>query len=272
MLKEGYQGRGDRDDLLGRDVDVIDLFVQYHHRVAEATSKNAFVDETAVIVEERVRLRDRVLVLLVCGHVNDLTSNAAIDNAPVGRLDESKVVDTRVGGKRGNETDVRAFRSFDGTDAPVVGAVHVADIESCPLTGKATRSKGRDPALVPELGQGVYLVLELAQLAAAEELAQSGHDWPVVDELLRSGGVGVAEQHALTDTTCHSAKANPNLIGNEFADRADAPVAEVVDVVFLVAVFASLEVDEVLDGRYEPVIDELAVLKAKQGVGRVFQS
>ena len=171
-----------------------------------------------------------------------------------------------VRGQRGDQADVGALGRLDRTDAAVVGTVHVADIEAGALARQAARPERRDAPLVPQLGERVHLVLELRQLAAAEELAQRCHDRPVVDQLLRGGGVGVAEQHTLAHAARHAAEADADLVGDQLTDGADAPVAEVVDVVLDVAVGASLEVDQVLDGRHQAVVDEGAVVEAEQGV------
>src|SRR5690606_1989384 len=131
--------------------------------------------------------------------------------------------------------------------------------------------EGGDAALVAQLGQRVDLVLELAELAAPEELAQGGHDRPAVDELLGRGGVGVAEQHALAHAARHAPEADADLVGDELAYGADAAVAEVVDVVDLVALFAGLQAHEVLEGRHESVVDEATVLEPEERVGRVVE-
>src|SRR5690606_1912817 len=121
--------------------------------------------------------------------------------------DEAEVVDPRVGGERRDEADVRALGRLDRADAAVVRAVDVAHVEAGALAGQAARAERRDAALVPKLGERVDLVLELRELAAAEELAQRRDDGTAVDELLRRGRVGVAEQHALAHAPRHAAEA-----------------------------------------------------------------
>src|SRR5690606_23110303 len=151
----------------------------------------------------------------------------------------------------------------------VVRAVHVTDVEAGALARQAARPERRDAALVPQLGERVDLVLELGELAAPEELAQRGHDGAAVDELLRGGGVGVAEQHALTHTPGHAAEPDADLVSHELADRTDAAVPEVVDVVLDVALHAGLQADEVLEGGHEAEVDEAAVLEPEQRVALV---
>ncbi len=51
----------------------------------------------------------------------------------VRRLDEAVAVDARVRRELTDQTDVRAFRRLDGTDAPVVRVMHIPHVEACPL-------------------------------------------------------------------------------------------------------------------------------------------
>ena len=49
-------------------------------------------------------------------------------------------------GQRGDQTDVRAFRSFNRADAAVVRGMHVADFEPGALAAQTARSEGRKDA------------------------------------------------------------------------------------------------------------------------------
>ena len=72
VLEERDERRGDRHDLLGRHVHVVDLAgASLGERVAVA-ARHAVVDEVALRVERRVRLGDVVLLLLVGREVLDL--------------------------------------------------------------------------------------------------------------------------------------------------------------------------------------------------------
>src|SRR5439155_8761158 len=65
----------------------------------------------------------------------------------------------------------------------------------------------------------------------------------VVDELLRHQRFDVLQAHALLDRTLHAYQADAVLILDELADRADAPVAEMIDIVYLAV--AGLELHQV---------------------------
>ena len=85
----------------------------------------------------------------------------AVVDAAEWSLHEAELVDLRVGREVSDEADVRTFRSLDRADAPVVAVVNVAHVEPGALAGKAAWPKGRQPALVRQLGQRVVLVHEL---------------------------------------------------------------------------------------------------------------
>ena len=60
-----------------------------------------------------------------------------------------------------------------------------------------------------------------------------GHDGPDVDQGLRRDRLDVLGGHALADDALHPGQAGADLVLDELADRAQATVAEVVDVVGL---------------------------------------
>ena len=65
------------------------------------------------------------------------------ENLPVRSFDKSVIVEPRVSRKGTQQSDVGPFRRFDRADAPVVGGVHVADIEPGAFTGKTSGAKCR---------------------------------------------------------------------------------------------------------------------------------
>ena len=186
-----------------------------------------------------------MLLLLVGGQVDDLVGDPAVDHLAVGGLDEAVLVDPGVGGQGADEADVRAFGRLDGAHPPVVGAVHVSDLEAGPLTGQAAGPEGRQAALVGQARQRVVLVHELAQLAGAEELLDGGHHRPDVDQRLGRDRLDVLGRHALAHHPLHPGQADPHLVLDELAHRPDAAVGEVVLVVDAVAGLAVGQVEHV---------------------------
>ena len=83
VLEERDERRRDRDDLLGRDVHVLDLVgARLRERVAVAR-RDALGDEVALLVERRVRLGDDVLLLLVGREVLDVVGDDRADREGV---------------------------------------------------------------------------------------------------------------------------------------------------------------------------------------------
>ena len=180
------------------------------------------------------RLDDLADLVLRAPGVRDLdeVDGAARLDGAVRRLDESELVDARVARQRRDQADVRTLRRLDGTDPPVVGRVHVPDLEPRPLARQPARPEGRQPPLVGNLRQRVGLVHELRQLGRSEELPYRGHHRLRVDEVVRHGGGHLlVDGHLLLDGPLHPHQTDPELVLEQFADRPHAPVAEVVDVV-----------------------------------------
>ena len=149
----------------------------------------------------------------------------------VRRLQETVVVDTGVRRQRPEQPDVRALRGLDRADAPIVGVVDVAHVETGALPRQSARAKRGEPALVRQLRERIGLVHELRELRAAEELAHRGHHRADVDERTRRRLLLVEDRHALLHHALHAEQAHPELVLDQLAHRADAPVAQVVDVV-----------------------------------------
>ena len=84
-----------------------------------------------------------------------------------------------------------------------------------------------------QLGQRIDLVHELRELAAAEEIADDRRKRLRVDQLLRRHGFDalIEQRHALLDQALGAGQAHAALVGEQFAHRAHAAAAQVVDVV-----------------------------------------
>jgi hypothetical protein len=123
----------------------------------------------------------------------------------------------------------------------VVGRVHVADLEAGPLAGQTARPERRQAALVGDLRQRVGLVHELAELRRAEELAHRRGRRLGVDQVVRHHRVDVDRAHPLLDRPLHPQQADAVLVLQQFADRTDPAVAQVVDVVDLAAAVAQAD-------------------------------
>ncbi len=205
-------------------------------------------------------------VIAVAGvHHGDEVEHAAALHLAIRRLDEAVVVDPRIAAQRRDQSDVRTFRRLNRADTAVVRRVNVADFESRALTRQTARPKGRQTALVRDLRQRVGLVHELRQLRRSEELADGSHDRLGVHQVVRHGRRHfLVHAHLFLDGAFHADQADAELVLQQFADRAHAAVAQVIDVVHRADVLAQLE--QVTDGSVEIVRLQRAVVE----VGGVF--
>ena len=109
--------------------------------------------------------------------------------------------------------------------------VDVANFEAGSLAVQAAGAQGREPPLVGQLGQGVGLVDDLRQLAAAEEVLDGRADALGVDQRPRGHVLGVLEAHPLLHGAAELEEALAQLVGGQLVDGAQPAVAQVVDVV-----------------------------------------
>ena len=247
VLEERDQRRRHRDQLLGRDVDELDRLRAREHEVAVLAAADQIQDEAPVLRQLGVGLGDRVAALLHRREVDHLVADLAVDDPPVGALDEAILVDPGVGREAVDQADVRPLRGLDRADPAIVGRMHVAHLEARPLAGQATRAQRRETPLVGDLRERIGLIHELRELRGAEELAHRRRHGLGVDQIVRHRGVDLDRAHALAHRPLHAQEADPELVLHQLADRAHPAIAEVVDVVDLAA--AVLDLDQMLDHR-----------------------
>ena len=268
VLEERDQRGGHRHELLRRHVHVLDLVGGDEADLAPTRAhEHAVLEEPALLVDRRVRLRDDVLVLVVGREVRDLVGDPALLDLAVRRLDEAEPVDPAEGRQVADQADVRSFRRLDRAHAAVVRRVHVTHLEPGALTRQTARSERRQTALVREPRQRVRLVHELRQLRRPEELLDRRDHRPDVDQRLRRDRLDVLRRHALAHDPFHPAQADAELVLDELADGAHPPVAEVVDVVREVAGVAVVQLHEVRDRREDVGLREREVAAAVLDVG-----
>src|SRR6266699_1379990 len=287
VLQERNQAGCDRDELFGRNVDIVDFIAALQNEVPGLPTVDQLRGDLQAVIERNVGLRHDVLVFFpgreikAVRLVNDLAAleffvelfdlvllddftglkfavtgvddvhvvddAAALDPA-VGRFDESVVVDARKAAQRADQSDVRTFRRFNRADAAVVRRVHVADFESGAFARQTAGPEGRKAPLVRDFAERVGLIHELAELRRAEELADRGHDRLGVHQVVRHGrGHFLVHTHLFLDGALHPDQADAELVLEQLSDRADAAVAKMVDIVDQSDILAQLE--QVLDGR-----------------------
>src|SRR5688572_23152935 len=110
--------------------------------------------------------------------------------------------------------------------------MNVTYVHAGAVTAQAARAQRGETTLVRQLGERVQLIHELRHLAAAKELADSGHDWPGrADQALRRDLLRVLNRHALANTALKALEPGAHVHLDQLANRADPSVAEMVDVV-----------------------------------------
>ena len=109
--------------------------------------------------------------------------------------------------------------------------MHITHLKACALTAQSTWTQCGDATLVRHLTQRVGLVHELRQLVRPEEAVDHRAQRLGVDQVGWGEDLVVTHIHALTDGARHPGQAHAKLRVQLLTHRADATVAEVVDVV-----------------------------------------
>src|SRR5207248_644268 len=164
MFEERNEARRHGDELLWRDIHVMDFRRFHFQKVAAITDRDLLLGKMSLRVHGRVRLRDEEILLTIAGQIIDLVGDTTLLDFAVRRFDETEFVDPREGAHRADETDVRTFRSFDRTNAAVMRWMHVADFEARAIAAQSAWPEGREPALVRQLRERIRLIHELRQL------------------------------------------------------------------------------------------------------------
>ena len=111
--------------------------------------------------------------------------------------------------------------------------VDVPYLDRRPLAREASGAERREPPAVRQAGKRVRLVHELRELRRTEELLESCLNRPDVDDRLGGDRVDVLGRHALAHDALHAVQANPECLLDQLANRAQAPVSEVLVLVEL---------------------------------------
>ena len=249
VLEERDQPGRDADHLLGRDVHILDLIDGNRDEVGLVARSQGRPLELAMVVHDRVGRRQVGLALLVGPHPDDFLALLAVVDLAVRRDEESVLIDSAVNAQRADQADVGAFRRLDRADPSVVRDVDVADLEAGSLAVQAARPQGRESPLVRELGQGIGLVHDLRQFAAAEEVLDRRADALGVDQRPGRHVVCFLQAHPLLHGAAELEKPLAQLVGRQLVDGPQPPVPQVVDVVDVdPGVIAAAQPQNVPDG------------------------
>src|SRR5439155_21468992 len=130
VLEERNQRRGDRYELLGSNIHVVNALGCNEWNVTTLPAEHQLVDESAVFIQASIRLGDYDILFTVRIEPLDFSRDLAVLDDAVRSLDEAQVVNLCVAGERGDESDVRTFRSLDRTHAAVLRVMNVTHLES----------------------------------------------------------------------------------------------------------------------------------------------
>ena len=245
VFQERNQSGRNRNQLLRRNVNEVDLFRMGKFKLAGLAAGNQIVFEMAVFLDLGVRFRNFELAFLIGGKVNDFFGNHAVDNFAVRTLNKAVFVDAGISRQRVNQTDVRTFRRFNRTDTSVVGRMYVADFKTSTFAGQTAGPQSRQAAFVGNFRQRIILIHKLRQLRRAEELADNRSNRFGVDQILRFDIVQNFRAHSFANGSFHAQQAHAILVLHQFADRTDAAVTEMVNIVYFA--FAVAQLDQTFD-------------------------
>ena len=201
--------------------------------------------QSTLRVHGGVGLGNDVFALVHGRQINHLFGDPALDDPTVGAFDEAVFIDLSIGRQAVDQADIGAFGSLDRADAAVVGGMHIAHLETRPLARQTARPKRRQAPLMRDLGQGIGLIHELAELRRAEEFAHRRRRRFGVDQVMRHDAVDFDRAHALPNRPLHAQQADMILVFQELADRTHPTIAQMVDIVDIAA--SVLEIDQGLD-------------------------
>lgn len=147
VLQERNHGGCHGDHHLGADIHIVDAIPIHIHDLIPMPGGNTGIEEVPLLVHRLGGLRDNELIFLIGGKIVDLVGNCMglLIHAAERCNQESVFIRAGVGGKVGNQADVRSFRRLNGAQASVMAVVYVADIEvrSLPLRPPGPRADMR---------------------------------------------------------------------------------------------------------------------------------
>ena len=182
--------------------------------------------------DRRVGLGDDVLLLLVGGQVAHLVGDLAVLDGAVGRLDEAVLVDPGVGGQGADQADVRALGRLDRAHAPVVGGVDVSHLEAGAAHARGRRGpRAERRRLWARPDSGLFWSMNWLSCEVPKNSLTAATTGTDVDQRLGRDGLDVLGGHALAHHPLHAREPDADLVLDQLAHRADAPVGEVVLVV-----------------------------------------
>ena len=258
MLQKRNDGGRHRHELFRAHIHVIHLSRRHVDKVALTTAGHAVSLEHALVIDRRVGLGHDVFLFGVCGQIINLLGHLTLHHLAVGGFDKPKIIYAGEGRQRRDQADVRSFRRFNRANTAVVRGVHVAHLKAGAITGQAARPQRGQAALVRGFSQRIDLIHELAELAAAEEIANHRAQGLRVHQLGRRHGVRflIEQSHALFHETLGTGQAHAALVGDQLTHRSHTTRTEVINVIQ--DTLAHLELEQITRGFRQIILGQRA--------------
>ena len=179
-----------------------------------------------------------VIILFIRRHIDDFFRYPRIFrirlvDLAVRRFHKAVLIDPRIACKRIDQADVRTLRGLNGTHSPIMRIVYIADLESCTVTGQTARPQRGQTSLMGQLSQRIVLIHELGQLGRTKELLHGCCHRLDIDQGLGRDPLRILCGHAFPHHSLQTGETDPVLILEQFADRTNPAVAEMVNVILV---------------------------------------
>ena len=97
------------------------------------------MDKVSFFVQRLIGLRNMVVILFICGHIDNLVCNPRIFwicfvDLTVRSFHKTVLVDPGVRCQGVDQTDVRTLRSLDGAHSSVMGVMYISNLETCTVS------------------------------------------------------------------------------------------------------------------------------------------
>ena len=107
-----------------------------------------------------------------------------------------------------------------------------------------------------ELSQRIGLIHELAQLTGAKELLDGSHQGLWIHQLCWSERIGFTNRHSLFDDPFESVQSHTNLVLKQFANRTNATITKVVNVIKACPTDIQFQVDQIIQSGKHVLVGE----------------
>ena len=156
VLQERNGCGSDGEHHLRGDVHVIKHGLLIFLCLIQITTGYGITDEMSFLIQRLIRLCYMVIILFVCGHVDNFVCDTRIlrigfIDLTVRSLNKSVLVDSCIACQRVDQTDVRSLRRLDRAHSSIVGVMYISHLESCTVSGQTARSQCGKTSLVCQL-------------------------------------------------------------------------------------------------------------------------